>query len=281
MEHSIGYNGKFNDTVQYHPTEKDTLVYPIGGLLVIENLHDKHKQEFLRGHDMDISALAISNSGKLIATGQVGTIFQKTPEAPVILWSYDSKKPLAVFKGILECVNKLAFSPDERFFVGIGKNNTFIIWDTRDGQPIHTRVSEQPLTMAAWGEINTAVNPKHPSYCLVTGNQNSVIINSLEFDISSMQYFLKSGTCQLPNTGLQRNYTFAAIKGDMLLAGTTSGDICVFSVYSSIYRASMPLTSNGILCGALDGDFLYVGGGDGKVKKVALVNGQWTLTHEA
>lgn len=43
----------------------------------------------------------------------------------------------------------------------------------------------------------------------------------------------------------------------------------------------MPLTSNGILCGAVDNDFLYVGGGDGKVKKVALAGGSWTLTHEA
>ena len=34
----------------------------------------------------------------------------------------------------------------------------------------------------------------------------------------------------------------------------------------------MPLTSNGILSGALDKDFMYVGGGDGKVKKVTLSN---------
>lgn len=108
-----------------------------------------------------------------------------------------------------------------------------------------------------------------------------MFINRLEFDISSMQYFLKTGQCQLPNTGLVRNYTFAATNGDMLLAGTTGGDVCVFSVYSSIYRASIPLTSNGVTCGAIDGDFLYVGGGDGKIKKVVLVKGQWTLTHEA
>jgi hypothetical protein len=75
MEHSIGYNAKYSDTVRYHPTEKDTLIYPIGGLLVIENLHDKSKQQFLRGHDMEISAIAISNSGKIIATGQKGTVF--------------------------------------------------------------------------------------------------------------------------------------------------------------------------------------------------------------
>jgi WD40 repeat protein len=40
-------------------------------------------------------------------------VFQKTPEAPIILWNYESKKPLAVLKGMFECVNKLAFSPDD------------------------------------------------------------------------------------------------------------------------------------------------------------------------
>ena len=42
LEHSIGYNGKYPDTIQFHPVDKDTLIYNIGGLLVIENLHDKH-----------------------------------------------------------------------------------------------------------------------------------------------------------------------------------------------------------------------------------------------
>ena len=69
MEHSIGYNSKYADTIKFHPAQKDTLVYNIGGLLVIENLHDKHQQEFLRGHDMELSTIAVSNSGNLIATG--------------------------------------------------------------------------------------------------------------------------------------------------------------------------------------------------------------------
>jgi cilia- and flagella-associated protein 52 len=257
------------------------LIYPIGGLLVIENLYDKSRQQFLRGHDMEISAVAVSSSGKLIATGQKGSVFQKTPEAPIILWSYESKKPLAVLKGMSDCINKLAFSPDDLFLFGISANNMFCIWSVRDGNPIHTRYFEHPLTLAVWGEILTDTNPKHPTYSLITGNINTIFINRLEFDISSTQYFLKSGTCQLPNTGLVRNYTFAATQGDLLLAGTTGGDICVFSVYSTIYRASIPLSGNGIMCGALDGDVLYVGGGDGKVKKVVLVKGDWKLTFEA
>jgi hypothetical protein len=43
MEHSIGYNGRYSNTVLYHPTQPDTLIYNNGGLLVIESLHDKHK----------------------------------------------------------------------------------------------------------------------------------------------------------------------------------------------------------------------------------------------
>jgi len=75
MEHSIGYNGKYPNTIHFHPTQKDTLIYSIGGLLVIEDLHDKHKQEFLKGHDMEISSIAVSSSGKILATGQLGTQF--------------------------------------------------------------------------------------------------------------------------------------------------------------------------------------------------------------
>lgn len=84
------------------------------------------------------------------------------------------------------CVKKLAFSPDDRFLAALGENNAFMIWDTRDGSAIHTRVFEFPLHTIAWGDILTDQNPKHPSYVLVTANQTNVFINSLEFDIGSM-----------------------------------------------------------------------------------------------
>ena len=31
--------------------------------MVIENLHDRHKQKFLKGHDMELSALTVLNTG--------------------------------------------------------------------------------------------------------------------------------------------------------------------------------------------------------------------------
>lgn len=106
-------------------------------------------------------------------------------------------------------------------------------------------------------------------------------MNRLEFDISSMQYLMKNGQCQLPNTGLNRQYNFSKCRGDLLLTGTSSGEVCIFSVYNNIYRASMPVSSNGIHSAALGTDFLFVGGGDGKIKKINIAAGQWTLSHEA
>ena len=92
-------------------------------------------------------------------------------------------------------VKRLCFSPDDRFLAALGENNTFIIWDTTDGSSIHTKVSEFPYTVVSWGEIITDQNPKHPTYVLVTANQTNVYINHLEFDISSMQYYLRQGQC--------------------------------------------------------------------------------------
>jgi hypothetical protein len=43
LEHSIGYTGKYQSTVHYHPIKKDTLIFNNGGIVVIEDLNDKHK----------------------------------------------------------------------------------------------------------------------------------------------------------------------------------------------------------------------------------------------
>ena len=100
-----------------------------------------------------------------------------------------------MLKGVQESVNKLAFSPDDRFLACVGQNNTFIIWSTQDGKAIYSRVTEAPFSLLAWGPLRTDINPKHPTYTLITGNQTQVNINMLEFDIASMQYNLQTVTC--------------------------------------------------------------------------------------
>ena len=67
----------------------------------------------------------------------------------------------------------------------------------------------------------------------------------------------------------------------MLFMGTTGGEVCLFSISNKIYRATMPISSNGLMSMAFVGNFLYVGSGDGKLKKMNIADGRWNMTHEA
>ena len=70
-------------TLHFIPKNSNLFVYPIGGSLVLENIDDRHDQTFLRGHDMPISAIDVSSSGRFLASGQLGTVNAKIPESPV------------------------------------------------------------------------------------------------------------------------------------------------------------------------------------------------------
>jgi hypothetical protein len=67
----------------------------------------------------------------------------------------------------------------------------------------------------------------------------------------------------------------------MIFIGTTGGEIILFSLSTKIYRANMPISSNGLLSMVILGDYIYIGSGDGKLKKLSLADGKWNLTHEA
>jgi len=67
------------------------------------------------------------------------------------------------------------------------------------------------------------------------------VINTLEFDVGSMQYQLKSFPIQLPSSGLIRNYTVAFIDqtGENFLVGTTGGEICIFNLMNQVFKAAI------------------------------------------
>lgn len=86
LESTIGFEGEINDLefrknfndflsgkvphgLKLHP-DRIHMIYPLGCNLVIENLQTR-QQEFLLGHNNNISCLTISNNGKYIASGQV------------------------------------------------------------------------------------------------------------------------------------------------------------------------------------------------------------------
>ena len=37
-----GFSGRYRDVIHLHPQKESTIVYALAGLIVIENLNDKH-----------------------------------------------------------------------------------------------------------------------------------------------------------------------------------------------------------------------------------------------
>ena len=54
----------------FHPDGRH-LVYPLGSTIVIRDLASSHSQRFLHGHKDRVSCVAMSPSGRYLASGQV------------------------------------------------------------------------------------------------------------------------------------------------------------------------------------------------------------------
>ena len=89
LDHAIGYSGLINRSVFLHPNQKD-FVMIAGASIIVGDLTDPHNQFFLRGHDDQITCIAISNNGAMIASGQRGE------NSDILIWDYETKR--AVFR---------------------------------------------------------------------------------------------------------------------------------------------------------------------------------------
>lgn len=181
----------------------------------------------------------------------------------------------------------IQFSPDDRFVAAIGESNSLMVWDTTTGAAVcNVRATEHPYLVICWDNNIQQVSSNQmslPSYTLISATQKQVLVNTLDplFTGAEVRYQLTQTPCTLPNTGLTRTYTFATIRDDMLYLGTTGGEICLFNIEAKVYRATMPISSNGVHSFAANKDSIYVGSGDGKLKKLLVSDGKWNLTHEA
>ena len=115
------------------PRLANKVVHCAGGCVVIADLLNPHDQVFLRGHDDDVSTVAVSPSGYLIASGQIGE------HADVLVWACDPE----TFKWTLlyrfsehdEGIECMSFSHDDRLLATCGSltDNKMIIWDIKTG----------------------------------------------------------------------------------------------------------------------------------------------------
>lgn len=126
-----------------------------------------------------------------------------------------------------------------------------------------------------WGPMDNS--ERHPKYLLILCSDVNVYYNYMIYDIRNNTYALTTEKCQLPNVGLVRSYTCGVISpdGQFVILGTNSGEFCVYSIVTKIFRISIPVSHNGIISICKAGDMIYLGSGDGIVKRFTGTDQTW------
>ena len=113
LEHAIGYSGGYLNSVQLHP-DRQHYIYITGACLVIGDLTDPNGQSFLRGHDDTVTCVAVSKTGTMIASGQMGY------NADIIVWNFGTSSLKYRFSEHDYEISCLDFSDDDRLLVTCG-----------------------------------------------------------------------------------------------------------------------------------------------------------------
>ncbi|KAJ0402816.1 hypothetical protein P43SY_007358 [Pythium insidiosum] len=279
LEHVSGFTGKGRGTLHAHPMDADCYITCMGAAVVIGNVKESHNQELLRGHDEEINIMSMSNSGMFLASAQIASRRHQDHGATIIVWELGARRELYRLHGFQRNVLQMAFSPDDHFLIASADDSRVILWDLRTSELVLSKSFPSPIVILSWGR--TEEKCRRPKYCLALAHSSQLLAGDLAYDIGCMQYRLDVTPFAMPNVGLARTYLCASMthsKKD-LLAGTIAGELVVFNADAQTYRNAVPVSRNGVhsitACRATG--YLYVGAGDGVLKKLVGREAEWNL----
>lgn len=117
----------------------------------------------------------------------------------------------------------------------------------------------------------------------MTTTDLQVYLNTLEFNLGTMKYVLKTSIFQKPAVGLNRTYTCSTIdvNTDYLFMGTKAGELCVFLIKSLIFKASIQLGNSMITCiDRLNDGSILCGFHDGSIRRIQGSDTRWACLLE-
>uniref|UniRef100_A0A7M4EJQ1 Cilia- and flagella-associated protein 52 n=1 Tax=Crocodylus porosus TaxID=8502 RepID=A0A7M4EJQ1_CROPO len=210
----IGFNGHIHAGLTCHP-DREHLIYPLGCTVITENLNNS--QSFLHGHTNNVSCVAVSPSGRYIASGQVTFMGFK---ADIILWDYEKKELLARLSLHKGKVEKLAFSPNDLYLVSLGGQD--------DGN-----IKKQGETKLVSFTPSPSLHSTHHIF------SHTGTIRVWELDLPNRK--IRSTECQ---TGQLKRVITCIIMADddsYFYVGTTSGDILKLNTKSKLMSDYGPM----------------------------------------
>ncbi|XP_024535234.1 cilia- and flagella-associated protein 52 [Selaginella moellendorffii] len=251
----IGYSGTVPGGMVLHP-DKSTLVYALGTCIVLRHRGDDHNQEFLQGHSNKVSCLAISRSGKYLATGQVSYMGFTTT---IIIWDLEERRILHQLNLHKVKVESLSFSPCETFVASTGgqDDGKLVVWYVKSGKAVCG--SPTPIDYAQCVCFFNCTSTK-----LVTAASAKLTI--WEFDEGNRQ--LRPYDCQLGKIRRVLQTIVIDSKDEYVYVGTQTGDVLQVSLGPKLFQNHGPKQK---LCMGVQStistpfDDLLVGGGDGNI----------------
>ncbi|KAG2446088.1 hypothetical protein HXX76_000688 [Chlamydomonas incerta] len=258
----IGFGGAIENGLISHPDGR-TIIYPLGSTIVLRDRTDPRSQEFLQGHSDKVSCLALSRSGKYLASGQI-TYMGFT--ADIIIWDLESKQLLHRMALHKVKVQALDFSCDERILASLGgqDDNALVLWDVASGNAICGSPCNTNFTNCVKFFNNS------PDKLITAGNFN---MNVWTYDGANNKLRPTDATLGT----LKRVFKSVVVDAndEYAYCGTTTGDVLQIALERVLFKNTGPAKGNvqmGVTatCEVPTGDIL-VGGGDGSLQVLRTV----------
>ncbi|XP_073974180.1 cilia- and flagella-associated protein 52 isoform X2 [Rhodnius prolixus] len=119
--------------LKVHP-DGSHIIYPFGTKVAIQNMETK-TYRYLEGHNNVISSVAVSRTGKYIASGQINHMGFK---APVIVWDYATGQSVFKHDSHKVRVENVQFSICENYIISLGGRDdaNVVVFDIISGDAI-------------------------------------------------------------------------------------------------------------------------------------------------
>jgi len=215
LERTIGFNGNLSNGLIVHP-DGEHMIYALGSTVVIQNLKT-FEQTFLRGHTNTVSCIAISPSGKFIASGQETHMGFK---ADIIVWDYEQKRPYTKEFSLHKVrVEALSFSCNDKYLVSLGgqDDGSVVVWSLESCEA----VCGASAAIASAGNATVVACAKQNENQFVTAGDLTLRVWTLDLENRK----IRPVECQM---GLfKRCIKCVEISPDdtYFYGGTTSGDL--------------------------------------------------------
>jgi WD40 repeat protein len=257
--HGVGYNGSIINSLILHPNLIE-YIYIVGGVIVIAEMNDPNKQYFLRGHDDEVTTIAVSHNGRLIASGQKGE------NSDILVWDYQTRRKLFTLSEHDYSVTIMKFSNDDSLLYSNGNisDKKIFIWDMRTGNIVSScSLFPSPSIYMTWGGMAKDHKNLPTGYYQFANCGNNMLC---VWKLDPFKGLLEKEIVQTGN--FLREYICLAFSLDekYLYAGTTSGDVISFIVKNRSMVFSQIICAGGITAiSPLDNNQVIVGGGDGSL----------------